>query len=133
MRRILLSIKPKYAEKILNGTKKWEFRRNVPLHDVESIVFYVSSPVKRVVAEVQVKGQYFHTILTMWRMLQDHEALVGISEDEYFRYFNGCDLAYVFALGKITKFEPYKTLEDFGVSCAPQNFCYLPDKQEAKL
>ena len=29
-KKILMSIKTKYADKILDGSKKWEFRKSIP-------------------------------------------------------------------------------------------------------
>jgi len=47
---VLLSIKPKYANQILNGNKRYEFRKSVFNHrDLEMVYIYSSSPIKRIV------------------------------------------------------------------------------------
>ena len=55
MCKILLSINPRYVEKILSGEKKYEFRTRIAKRKVDSILIYSTAPVKRVLAEVTVK------------------------------------------------------------------------------
>ena len=47
--RILISINPEYVEKILAGTKKYEYRRRAA-KDVSSLVIYETDHTKKVVA-----------------------------------------------------------------------------------
>ena len=42
---ILLSIKPRFVEQILNGEKCFEYRKHVPGCHVDKIIIYSSSPV----------------------------------------------------------------------------------------
>jgi predicted transcriptional regulator len=132
MTRILLSIKPKFVEKILSGEKRFEFRRSVPKLDVTvtSIVVYASSPVCRVVGEVEVKRFYSLEINELWNRLVGRG--MDLTFDEFFTYFCDCYIGYAFELGKITLFSPVRYLSDFEVKRAPQNFCYLPDKTEGE-
>ena len=51
---VLMSIKPKYVEKILSGEKKYEYRKTLLKKDVESILVYSTSPVKKVVCEIKL-------------------------------------------------------------------------------
>lgn len=37
MNAIILSINPEYVEKILNGTKKYEFRKRLARSDIDTI------------------------------------------------------------------------------------------------
>ena len=55
MSTILISINPKYVEKILNGSKKFEYRKVSCRPDVDKLVIYSTHPVMKVVAEVEVK------------------------------------------------------------------------------
>lgn len=47
MSKMLLSIKPEYVKKILSGKKKYEFRKFHCHDDVDTIVIYCTSPVKK--------------------------------------------------------------------------------------
>ena len=48
--KVLLSIKPEFADKIFNGTKKYEFRKSIFKNkDVDTVVVYASSPCKYII------------------------------------------------------------------------------------
>ncbi|MDD8572078.1 ASCH domain-containing protein, partial [Escherichia coli] len=48
--KVLLSIKPEYAESILSGKKKYEFRKNIFRNkNVDTIVIYATMPVGKVI------------------------------------------------------------------------------------
>lgn len=51
MSKILLSIKPEYAHKILEGTKKYEFRKHLPKKKIEKIIIYSTAPDGSVIGE----------------------------------------------------------------------------------
>ena len=44
---VLLSIKPKYVDLILNGEKKYEFRRKIFRNETNKVYVYCTSPVKK--------------------------------------------------------------------------------------
>ena len=53
-KKILMSIKTKYADKILDGSKKWEFRKSIPKlehSDTLDVVIYSSQEDKAIVGE----------------------------------------------------------------------------------
>ena len=53
--KVLLSIKPEFAEKIFNGTKKYEFRKSIFKNkDVDTVVVYASSPWQYVIGEFHI-------------------------------------------------------------------------------
>lgn len=47
MKKILLSIKPKYVKKILNKEKIFELRKNFPKENIDEIYIYSSYPEKK--------------------------------------------------------------------------------------
>lgn len=55
MCKLLMSINPEHVDNILAGTKKFEFRKNKCKEEIDSIIIYSTSPIMRVVAEVEVK------------------------------------------------------------------------------
>jgi hypothetical protein len=60
-RSVLLSVKPEFAAKILDGSKRWEFRRVLWQElDANYVYVYVSAPVKRVVARFVVSQVYLN-------------------------------------------------------------------------
>ena len=51
--KVVLSIKPEFAFKIFDGTKKFEFRKSIfKSNKVKSIIVYASSPVQQVIGEL---------------------------------------------------------------------------------
>lgn len=55
MCKVLMPIKPEYAEQILAGTKTFEYRKTrFKRNNVDAIVIYVTSPVMKVLGEVEL-------------------------------------------------------------------------------
>ena len=47
---ILLSIRPEYVEKIISGEKKYDYRTKAAKRNVDKIIIYETTPVKKVIA-----------------------------------------------------------------------------------
>ncbi len=121
MSKILLSIKPEYVERILNGTKQYEFRKRLA-KDVTKIVVYSTAPVKRVVAEVEVVGTIECAEQKLWDLTHEH---AGIDRKRFHEYFCDCKNACAYVLGNVDIFDSPKSLEEYGLSLAPQSFIYI--------
>lgn len=119
---ILLSIKPEYTNRILAGTKKFEFRRNVAKRHVDRILIYSTFPEMKVVASVAVLGVLKETPQNLWKKTKDFS---GISHDKYMEYFSKKEFAYAYQLGEVKKFKKAKDLSEYGISAAPQSFVYI--------
>ena len=122
MKKILLSINPEYVEKILNGTKKFEYRTKIAKQDVKAILVYCTYPTKKVVAKVRIKKILADTPENLWHRTKD---LSGITKEFFDRYFNGRNIAFAYELGDIIEYKRPKDLEDFGIYYAPQSFVYI--------
>lgn len=121
MSKILLSIKPEYVERILDGTKQYEFRKRLA-KEVTKIVVYSTAPVKMVVAEVEVVGTIECTAQKLWNLTHEH---AGIDRKRFYEYFCDCKNACAYVLGNVDKFDNPKSLEEYGLSLAPQSFIYI--------
>ena len=122
MSTILLSIKPEYAERILDGTKKYEYRKHLALGEIHKIVIYSSSPEKRVVGEVKVIGTLTMRKTLLWEHTKEY---AGISRTKYGEYFKGCQSAHAYCLGETIRYCEPKDLQDYGITKAPQSFVYI--------
>lgn len=122
MCRILLSINPKYVEKIISGEKKYEFRTKIPKRRVDKIIIYSTSPIMKVLAEVDVKNTISEKPMTIWKIAKDKS---GIDKKFFTKYFNNRDIAHAYELGDVRVFDEPMDLSDFGCSYAPQSFVYL--------
>lgn len=126
MNRILISIKPEYAQRILDGTKKYEFRRIIAKEKVKSLILYSTSPIKEIVGEVEVIEIIEMPPSPLW---EKAKSAAGISREKFRKYFLGQKKAYAYVLGHVTKFEAGKKLSDIGIDAPPQSFIYLNQEQ----
>lgn len=122
MKALLLSIKPEYVEKILQGTKKFEYRKRLAKEDVSVIYIYSTFPFMKVIASVQIVGKLSASPTSLWEMTK---AKAGISRSRYREYFRGCKTAYAYELGKVSIFQKEKELFEYGIAAAPQSFVYI--------
>lgn len=122
MRSILLSIKPEYVNKILQGTKKYEFRRRIAKDTISSIYIYSTYPVMKVVAKIEVLGIMFAAPSTLW---ENTKFEAGISRRKFREYFKGCKIAYAYKLGSVYLLDTPKSLQEYGITFPPQSFIYI--------
>lgn len=120
--KIILPIKPKYAEKILDGNKWFEYRRKLPNRHVSKIVIYETAPVKKIVGEVNVIKVMKYSPYELYDITKDHS---GISFEDYIEYFNGAEVAYAYVLSKPTRFTEPIGIEEYGLKGVPQSYVYL--------
>lgn len=121
---ILLPIKPEYAKKIINKTKLYEYRKSKCKKNVDKIVIYCTSPVKKIIAEVEVKSIISNTPIKLWN---DTKEFSGISKSKYIKYFENKDTAFAYELGNVILYDIPKTLNDIGINYYPQSYVYLDD------
>lgn len=123
MKTVLLSIKPEFAEKIFNGTKKFEFRRSIFKNEnVRKVVVYASSPVQKVIGEFTIADILNDDIATIWSETAPYS---GITHDFYLSYFSNKDKAYAIKIGKTKRYRQARTLSDYNLNSAPQSFAYI--------
>ena len=121
-RKILISINPEHVENIINGSKKFEYRKIAAKQDISSIVIYETTPFKRIVAEAEIIDVLILSPDELWKQTKQAS---GISKEFFDEYFKGKKIAYAYKLGKVKVYETPKTLLDYGVKNAPQSFIYL--------
>ena len=120
--KIILPIKPKYAEKILDGNKWFEYRRKIPNRHVSKIIIYETAHVSKIVGEVNVVRVIKNSPYELYDITKDHS---GISFDNYIKYFDGAEMAYAYVLGHPTRFTEPIGIEEYGLRGAPQSYVYL--------
>jgi predicted transcriptional regulator len=122
----LLSIKPVHAENIFSGRKKFEYRKKVFARaDVQKIVVYCSKPVGAIIGEFDIQGILRDSPSRLWKKTHRDS---GISEQYFYNYFNGCDVAFALKIGSVRRFpneiDPQEVVFDF---YPPQSFMYLTE------
>ena len=120
--KIVISINPEHVQNILNGTKKYEYRTKAAKSDVNKIIIYETTPTKRIVAEAEIVEVLMMQPEELWNETRDKS---GITKKFFDSYFKGRKVAYAYKLGKVRQYEEPKTLQEFGLKCAPQSFVYI--------
>ncbi len=122
--KVLLSIKPEYAERILNGSKRFEFRRALFQRPaVESVVIYATMPVGKVVGEFEIDGVVDLEPASLWA---ETEAGAGITREFFDEYFRGRERGFAIRVKNPKRYDQPRDLKEHtGLSTAPQSFCYV--------
>ena len=94
----LLPIRPKYADAIMSGRKRVEFRRVRFQRDVTHIIVYASSPVKMVVGFFEVAGIEEGSPAAIWKRYRD---VGGIEHADYQGYFSNSARAVAIQVGRV--------------------------------
>jgi len=123
--KVLLSIKPQYADLIFNGTKKFEFRRTIFKNEnIKTVVVYASSPVQKVIGEFEVETILQFDLKTLWKTTKKH---AGIDEEIFYQYFDNKESGFAIKINSVTKYEKALCLkEDYNLS-PPQSFLYFSE------
>ncbi|MBP1640173.1 MAG: hypothetical protein H6Q17_1756 [Bacteroidetes bacterium] len=121
--KVLLSIKPQFAIKIFDGTKKFEFRKSIFKNsNINTVVVYASSPMQKVIGEFTIDEIMEASPNVLWEKTQKHS---GISKEFFDEYFFNRDRAFAIKVKDIMRYEEPKDLVDFDLNFAPQSFVYL--------
>lgn len=122
--KVLLSIKPEFANKIFSGEKKFEFRkrafRNI---EVQTIVVYSTMPVGRIIGEFTIKQILQDSPESIW--LKTNK-MSGIDIEFFNEYYEGRDIAVAIEVGKTKLYKkPINPKEEYENFTAPQSFMYI--------
>jgi len=126
---VLLSIKPKYAELIKSGLKKYEFRRKIFKKAGGCKVFiYSTSPVKKITGFFDASVIHQDSPCRIWNIFGPYS---GISEGEFFQYFRDCEIAYAIEIRDLVTFDkPHDPAKYFLEFTPPQSYRYFNPQQE---
>lgn len=119
----LISIKPKYVEKIISKNKKYEYRKNIFKKNIDKIYIYSTSPDKQIVGYFEYSGYLNGTPEEIWRITKGFS---GIDEASYYKYFNNKECAYAIKIEKLHIYkEPIDPKSRINKFVAPQSYIYL--------
>ena len=123
MKAVLLSIKQEFAHKIFDGTKKYEFRKQIfKDSSIKKVIVYSSSPEQKVIGEFKIDTILSDTPSAIWLQTRDYS---GISQAFYDEYFRGRQNAYAIKVASTKLYEQKKNLSDFDIMFPPQSFAYV--------
>ncbi len=125
---VLISIHPKYVTKILEGSKKVEFRRVWAVQKVTHLVIYSTSPEMKVMATVEIESVRTENEPTLWEIAKNYGG--GLTRKELKNYFHGVTKGYALLLNSVKRIDtPLPLSEAIPGVRAPQSFLYLTKEQ----
>ncbi|WP_353259038.1 ASCH domain-containing protein [Prochlorothrix hollandica] len=127
---LLLSIKPKYVQKILDGYKSIELRKVRPqVQEGDFILMYESSPTKALIGWCKVKNVICENPQALWKTV---EARAGVTYTEFNSYYKNSKLGFgiyidlIHTPRKVSLEDIRKQWRDFR---PPQSFYYLKTEE----
>lgn len=132
---LFLSLRPRFAELLLNGKKTVELRRVRPnVAPGTSVLLYASSPTMKLVGRAEVADVEVASTKQIWR---EHGRKTGISKGEYKDYFEGLDEAVAIKLVNVRRLPNPRPLQDLRDRLTgfqpPQSYRYLGSAEVAAL
>lgn len=123
---VILSIKPIYAQAIMSGTKKVEFRKKIFKRLVDKIFVYSSSPEKKIIGFFTIKEIVENSPEKLW---EEFNEVGGIERHDFFNYYQDSKTGFSIKISEVERFknaiDPTDFFENF---FAPQSFIYLEEK-----
>lgn len=121
MKSVVLSIHPRYVERIFSGEKRVELRRGRIPSDIGRVVIYATKPIGRLVGEFLVSGCSRGAADVLW---ERYGLQLGVSREELERYACGQELLCI-EVGDLLVYETPKVLtEVYPGRTPPQGFFY---------
>jgi len=128
---VILSIKPEYAEKILDGSKKFEFRKvSFSNQRVENVLMYATRPVAKVIGQFKVRTIHVDKPKSIWQKTKNH---AGIPKSFFDDYYRDRVLAVAIEVESVLRYDVPIALSDFGLVSAPQSFQYYESDLDRQL
>lgn len=121
--KVLLSIKPEFANLIFDGTKKFEFRKVIfKKNNIKTIVVYASSPIQKVIGEFEIHQIIYEQLDCLW---EETKHYAGIDEDFFYQYFAEKKTGYAIEIKNPKKYALPLCLREVFNLTPPQSFLYL--------
>lgn len=121
---VILSIKPRFIEMILQGNKLFELRRVVAKNlDPGDRVLMYETGTGKVTGLFEVEDVLRQRPVTV--LYAETGLKTGLMDDEFFKYFTGVEYGNAIKTKNPRRFKVPILLNDLWVGRAPQNFCHL--------
>ena len=82
----LISIHPRFANAILDGTKQVEFRKVAFKRSITHVLLYATAPIQQIVGYVEVADVEERSPAALW---QRYHEVAGIEREAFFAYYRG--------------------------------------------
>jgi predicted transcriptional regulator len=120
---VLMSIHPEFAQLILDGKKKVEFRKICFASQVSHVVIYATNPLKKIVGYFEVQGIQVANPRELW---QSYSEIAGIDQQSFQDYYTSVSKGVAIEVGKVYQLDHFLSLDFVSDSLiAPQSYVYL--------
>lgn len=121
---VLLSIKPRHAEAIIKGQKKYEFRRIIfKDKHIDIVYLYATHPIKKIIGAFHIGNIIKDKPKNLWHRFNDGS---GLDEAEFFEYFKDAEIGFAIEIRNAEMYEKPIDLEDaIPGFIPPQSFRYV--------
>jgi predicted transcriptional regulator len=131
----LLSVRPRFAEALLDGSKTVEIRRRrAHIASGSVCLLYASSPVRALVGAIHVQATDTDTPDALWRRWGDE---TGLERNEYDAYLVGSARPCAIVVGAATRFAGPVTLPELRrrqhAFVTPQSYRFLREDELSSL
>ena len=128
---LLISLHPRFANAIFNGTKQAELRKVRPrVEPGDQLMIYSTKPTAAILGVVTVEAVIAAPPSRLWRMVSRTSA---VSRSEFFRYFHDRPIAYAIVITSPRLLKTPITLAELRTECRgfipPQSYWYLQNKR----
>lgn len=129
---LLMSIQPRFADAILDGTKTVELRRKPPRNEPDVVIIYSSGKARAVLGVARLKGVHTSTPEDIWSKFG---WTAGVSRAEFDEYFAGSPTASALELDQPRRGArqvPLVRLREIGLE-PPQSWRYVERQTATRL
>lgn len=132
---VLLSVRPRFSDALLDGTKTVEMRRrSMRFHAGTLCLLYASSPSRSLTGALRVAGVDHGTPDELWRR---HGLRTALTRDEYDAYLDGRSTACALLVAAVIPFDTPVPLAELrrrsDAFVAPQSYRFLQDAELSTL
>lgn len=131
MTNAVLTIRQPWADRIMSGLKRYEFRRKAPTREIDGLYIHIAGTGPYAQGLVGVNCVRTDTPEALWEWCGQYSAIapVGMSREEFFEYFDGCEEATAISLApEPIALEPPVLLSYLGMRGAPQSLAYAKER-----
>jgi predicted transcriptional regulator len=130
---ILISLKPRHADRIFGGAKTVELRRRrLNVEPGSRVWIYATAPISAIRGYARLDRVEVGTPSQIWKKLGGK---TGVSREEFETYFQGCQIAYGLVLSDVMEMEAVLPLAEIRDSVdnfhPPQFYCHLNGARRA--
>lgn len=119
----LLSIHPIYTERLLNGSKGVELRKTRLSKEIDYVVMYSTSPIKKIVGYFSVRKIVVASPSAIW---SEYGNIAGIEKSSFIQYYRQSKQAVAIEVDEVYRLQYLVPLSFLGENLRPpQSFQYI--------